>query len=109
MNKFKSFNNNFGKIFLQKQNFLFLRAGEAWRNEQGRGRSGNEDGVLHDIPDWRFADGREAPLTPNQARWVKSRKSLKNKLEKMFNEADEYKQKESENVKQFERSKRRQK
>ncbi len=31
------------------------RAGQRWRLMQGIGRSGNEDGPLHDMNDWEYA------------------------------------------------------
>ena len=29
--------------------------------------------VLHDLPDWSFADGRPAPVTEKQRQWIRSR------------------------------------
>lgn len=36
-------------------------------------RSGNEDGPLHDLPDWHYADGRAAPRTEKQKNWARKR------------------------------------
>ncbi len=30
------------------------RGGQKYRKQMGRGRSGNEDGPIHDEPDWKF-------------------------------------------------------
>lgn len=41
-----------------RTNFLFHsqeRAGEKYRLSLGKGRSGNEDGPIHDLPDWEYA------------------------------------------------------
>jgi len=52
---------------------LSSRAGQKVRIQQGKGRSGNEDGPIHDQPDWHFADGRLAPETPKQQYWKNKR------------------------------------
>ena len=87
MNKFLISKNSFGKYLSQS------RAGETWRLSLGASRCGNEDGPLHDLPDWRFADGRSAPITPSQAKWIRKRYKTKKTLEFMFRRAKEYKQK----------------
>lgn len=37
------------------QTTTVTRAGEKWRESHGMGRSGNEDGPLHDLSDFHFA------------------------------------------------------
>jgi hypothetical protein len=54
-----------------------LRAGQKLRLAQGRGRSGNEDGPIHDLSDFHFADGRPAPITPKQELWRKKTRNGK--------------------------------
>jgi hypothetical protein len=38
-----------------KSGNVFLRAGQQIRLSRGEGRSGNEDGPIHDLPDFHFA------------------------------------------------------
>ncbi|GAM18743.1 hypothetical protein SAMD00019534_019180 [Acytostelium subglobosum LB1] len=51
------------------------RAGEQFRLSNNRMRSGNEDGPLHDLPDFHFADGRPAPITEKQMKWQRTREN----------------------------------
>eukprot|EP00026_Physarum_polycephalum_P012881 Phypoly_transcript_13226.p1 GENE.Phypoly_transcript_13226~~Phypoly_transcript_13226.p1 ORF type:complete len:206 (+),score=63.59 Phypoly_transcript_13226:454-1071(+) len=59
---------------------MVTRAGQAWRVSKGVGRSGNEDGPLHDMPDFHFADGRPAPVTKSMEKWMWKRENDKQKL-----------------------------
>ncbi|KYQ93696.1 hypothetical protein DLAC_05084 [Tieghemostelium lacteum] len=77
------------KSILQNRQLLniYTRAGESYRLSAGKMRSGNEDGPLHDLPDFHFADGREVPLTETQKKWMKTRENEKNILFKIVEEA----------------------
>eukprot|EP01132_Coremiostelium_polycephalum_P005093 gene5093-6337_t len=57
------------------RSYSITRAGESFRLQQGVMRSGNEDGPLHDLPDFHYADGRPAQETPKQMRWKKTREN----------------------------------
>eukprot|EP01127_Copromyxa_protea_P012423 TRINITY_DN3255_c0_g1_i1.p1 TRINITY_DN3255_c0_g1~~TRINITY_DN3255_c0_g1_i1.p1 ORF type:complete len:118 (-),score=32.78 TRINITY_DN3255_c0_g1_i1:25-342(-) len=49
------------------------RAGQVHRLAQGKPRSGNESGPLHDLADFHFADGTAAPETAKQQKWKQAR------------------------------------
>lgn len=66
----------------------FLRAGEKYRESLGKGRSGNEDGPLHDLPDFRYPDGRLAPVSSKQVKWMKKRIYIKTKIEAIQKQMD---------------------
>jgi len=55
-------------------------AGQKVRLARGEGRSGNEDGPLHDLPDWHYADGTPAPETVSQRRWKHKRLSEQQRI-----------------------------
>lgn len=63
------------------------------RLAQGRGRSGNEDGPIHDLSDFHFADGRPAPITPKQELWRKKREMEKQRITFLAKEMIELHQK----------------
>jgi hypothetical protein len=46
---------NIGLFKLEPSTGSLFRAGQKLRQAQGRGRSGNEDGPLHDLSDFHFA------------------------------------------------------
>ncbi|KAM9954499.1 hypothetical protein ACTFIW_003098 [Dictyostelium discoideum] len=49
------------------------RAGQKFRESIGLTRSGNQDGPLHDLPDFHFANGEFPALTDTQKKWMKTR------------------------------------
>jgi len=57
--------------------------------ERGVGRCGNEDGPLHDLPDWYFADGTAAPSTPKQRKWAKKRLTVQERKDRLIKEMEE--------------------
>ncbi|EGC34265.1 hypothetical protein DICPUDRAFT_35306 [Dictyostelium purpureum] len=65
------------------------RAGQKLRMDQNRMRSGNEDGPLHDLPDFHFADGRAAPITAKQEKWMKTRENEQNILNRIKSEVEQ--------------------
>jgi hypothetical protein len=50
----RSARSGWGRL-MQSSTAPLTRAGEKWRESQGIGRSGNEDGPLHDLSDFHFA------------------------------------------------------
>jgi len=50
----------------------------------GKGRSGNEDGPIHDLPDFEFVDGRHLPETLKQRKWKAKRVTEKNRINEVF-------------------------
>ncbi|KAK5583267.1 hypothetical protein RB653_004858 [Dictyostelium firmibasis] len=80
------------------------RAGQSYRLSVGRMRSGNEDGPLHDLSDFHFADGREAPLTEKQMKWKKTRLSEENILNSLKSEVEAERQNVIDKIKDFEES-----
>jgi len=75
---------------------LTARAGQRHRLMQGVGRSGNEDGPLHDLPDWEFADGTPAPTTRKQRTWQIQRQKTAARINRLRKEVIEMEQKELE-------------
>eukprot|EP01126_Amoeba_proteus_P009963 TRINITY_DN13839_c0_g1_i1.p1 TRINITY_DN13839_c0_g1~~TRINITY_DN13839_c0_g1_i1.p1 ORF type:complete len:102 (-),score=13.92 TRINITY_DN13839_c0_g1_i1:66-371(-) len=67
---------------------VLLRRGTTQENNiaQGRGRSGNQSGPLHDWPDFYFADGTPAPETPKQLKWKSQREAERQRCEKLQDE-----------------------
>eukprot|EP01118_Nematostelium_gracile_P010161 TRINITY_DN3479_c0_g1_i1.p1 TRINITY_DN3479_c0_g1~~TRINITY_DN3479_c0_g1_i1.p1 ORF type:complete len:106 (-),score=30.06 TRINITY_DN3479_c0_g1_i1:70-387(-) len=65
-----------------------VRAGEKWRLERGLARCGNEDGPVHDLPDWYFADGSPAPETPRQGQWKRKRSEIVARKERLIREME---------------------
>eukprot|EP01112_Ceratiomyxa_fruticulosa_P021031 TRINITY_DN731_c0_g5_i1.p1 TRINITY_DN731_c0_g5~~TRINITY_DN731_c0_g5_i1.p1 ORF type:complete len:197 (+),score=56.74 TRINITY_DN731_c0_g5_i1:200-790(+) len=68
------------------------RAGQKHRLSLGLGRSGNEDGFLHDAPDFHFADGRPAPTTSKQREWQNRREREKKRIIEITQESLEHNQ-----------------
>eukprot|EP01100_Stratorugosa_tubuloviscum_P002209 TRINITY_DN1504_c0_g2_i1.p1 TRINITY_DN1504_c0_g2~~TRINITY_DN1504_c0_g2_i1.p1 ORF type:complete len:137 (-),score=60.81 TRINITY_DN1504_c0_g2_i1:103-513(-) len=64
----------------------FTKAGQKYRKSIGLSRSGNEEGPLHDWPDFDFVDGRPSPITPKQRYWLSSRIRLNLRIERLKNE-----------------------
>ncbi|KAF2075334.1 hypothetical protein CYY_003363 [Polysphondylium violaceum] len=75
-------------IALQSSVRQLTRAGESYRLAKGVARSGNEDGPLHDLPDFHFADGRPTPVTEKQQKWMKTRENQQNILNRIKAEVE---------------------
>jgi hypothetical protein len=56
------------------------------RLSRGQGRSGNEDGKIHDFPDFIFADGTPPPITPTQLKWLRKRLKEKERIQRLIKE-----------------------
>ena len=65
-----------------------VSAGQQWRIRNGKSRSGTEYGPLTDIPDWRFADGREAPPTEAHVRRAQRQRKIKERIQRLISEMD---------------------
>ncbi|EFA86005.1 LTR-retrotransposon skipper [Heterostelium album PN500] len=79
-------NNKKQQIQSKKKNSCITRAGEKFRIDNNRMRSGNEDGPLHDLPDFHYADGRPAPVTPKQMKWQTVRANRENIINELKKE-----------------------
>eukprot|EP01098_Paradermamoeba_levis_P006799 TRINITY_DN2831_c0_g1_i2.p1 TRINITY_DN2831_c0_g1~~TRINITY_DN2831_c0_g1_i2.p1 ORF type:complete len:138 (-),score=60.58 TRINITY_DN2831_c0_g1_i2:148-561(-) len=73
-----------------------LRAGQALRLAKGRGRSGNEDGPIHDLQDFRFVDGSSPPETAKQRWWKNKRQRETERIQKIREDMDVILKKEKE-------------
>ncbi|CAN9509277.1 unnamed protein product [Ophioblennius macclurei] len=65
-----------------------VQAGEKWRKEHGLAKSGTEYGVLTDLPDWSFADGRPAAPLKGQLRRKQQREVLARRIVLLDSEVD---------------------
>ncbi|KAJ8344686.1 hypothetical protein SKAU_G00288790 [Synaphobranchus kaupii] len=64
------------------------RAGKKWRAENNLARSGTEYGPLTDLPDWSFADGRQAPPLKGQERRKREREEFARRVVLLSSEVD---------------------
>lgn len=63
---------------------VLKKHGWKWRINQGMSRSGTEYGVLTDMPDYSFLDGRPTPLSTNQQKRRQDRiETAKDIMEKL--------------------------
>ncbi|XP_071316064.1 large ribosomal subunit protein mL52 [Trachinotus anak] len=65
-----------------------VQAGEKWRKEHGLSRSGTEYGPLTDLPDWSYADGRQAPPMKGHLRRRQEREVLARRIVMLNTEVD---------------------
>ena len=72
-----------------------LRAGQWWRLSHGMGRSGNEDGNIHDWPDWETVDGKKVQLQ----KWKPRRQWTEDRIQRLRKEMIEIEHREAELMK----------
>ncbi|XP_061109060.1 39S ribosomal protein L52, mitochondrial [Conger conger] len=64
------------------------RAGQKWRLENNLAANGTEYGLMTDLPDWSYADGRPAPPLKGQERRKKEREEFARRVVLLSSEVD---------------------
>ncbi|KAN0007018.1 hypothetical protein ACTFIV_005346 [Dictyostelium citrinum] len=64
------------------------RAGQKFRQSIGLARSGNEEGPLHDLPDFHYANGDLPAPTDKQKKWIKARINEAKILNEIVNDVE---------------------
>ena len=64
-------------------------AGKKFYEVRGLGRSGNEAGALHDLPDWSYTDGTPGPISKGAEDKLVLRKYFAQRVIRLAVEADQ--------------------
>ncbi|KAN0045415.1 hypothetical protein ACTA71_005793 [Dictyostelium dimigraforme] len=81
-------NNLIRRSLFNQINLNLNRAGQKHRLSLGIARSGNEEGPLHDLPDFHYANGDLAAPTNKQKKWIRSRANEAKILEEIKSEVE---------------------
>ncbi|XP_033626695.1 39S ribosomal protein L52, mitochondrial-like [Asterias rubens] len=63
-----------------------VQAGKSWRISQGESQSGRDYGPLVDLPDWKYADGRPAPLGSGQLKRQQEQRQIAERIDRLASE-----------------------
>jgi len=77
------------RLTIFHEDSLHIRAGQKLRQAQGIARCGNEDGPIHDLPDWHFKDGTPAPESEKRLKWQYKRKKEKELIQQLWSEMED--------------------
>ncbi|KAF0975913.1 hypothetical protein FDP41_005240 [Naegleria fowleri] len=65
------------------------RMAQKFYQARGLGRSGNESGALHDLPDWSYTDGTPGPVSNGSLNKEEKRKKFVGRVIRLAIEADQ--------------------
>jgi len=77
---------NFGRSFSSSAPCF---AGQKFRESQKVGRTGNEEGPVHDLPDYKLPDGTMGPVSKGFQRQQRKKEAEKTRIARLAKEMEE--------------------